>query len=70
MGWLLTVHILAQQHEIDQSYDVKSISQIVDYINLAAFNYHRGWFQSTGILTPLRSQDAKNVVSISFCFLN
>lgn len=59
--WLLTVHIMGKQHIIDQSYDMKSISMIVDYINLAAFGYHRSWFKSTGIFSPLRSDNEKNV---------
>ncbi|XP_014275744.1 probable chitinase 2 [Halyomorpha halys] len=61
LGWLLTVHIIAKRHVIDLGYDVKSISQIADYINLAAVEYHGPWDRSTGIMAPLKSINENNV---------
>ncbi|XP_014289753.1 probable chitinase 2 [Halyomorpha halys] len=63
-GWLLTVHIIAKRYVIDLGYNVRSISQIADYINLAAVEYHGPWDRSTGIMAPLRSENEGNVDSM------
>lgn len=60
-GWLLTAHIWAKRFLINISYDVKSISEIVDYINLAAMDYHRPRDGSSGIAAPLTSLNENNV---------
>ncbi|CAH1403766.1 unnamed protein product [Nezara viridula] len=60
-GWLLTVHITAKRSVINLGYDLRSISEIVDYINLSALEYHGPWDRTTGIMAPLRSNNENNV---------
>ncbi|XP_014273391.1 probable chitinase 2 [Halyomorpha halys] len=60
-GWILTVHIIAHRHRIYDGYDVKAISQVVDYINLAAVEYHGPWKKTTGIMAPLNSSNENSV---------
>ncbi|CAH1403768.1 unnamed protein product [Nezara viridula] len=62
-GWLLTVHIIAHRDKIRLGYDVKSISDAVDYINLAAVEYNGPWMRNTGIMAPLNSTDGNNVIA-------
>lgn len=61
-GWLLTVHILGKRHAMD-SYNIKAVSDTVDYINLAAYEYNGPSDRKTGIMAPLNSTNENNVVS-------
>lgn len=62
-SWVLTVHILAKRYVIDK-YNVKAVSDIVDYINLVAVEYSGPWERKTGIMAPLTSKNELNVVNI------
>lgn len=61
-GYLLTIHIRGQKYVVD-SYDIKAVSEIVDYINFATVEYHGPWEKIISPTTPLTSRDESNVVS-------
>lgn len=63
-GWLLTVHIIAHREKIRAGYDVKSISQIVDFINFPALEYHGPWDRTTGIMAPLDPKVGEGVTKM------
>lgn len=62
-GWLLTVHILAKRYIMD-GYNIRAISEHVDFINLAAVEYSGPWELTTGVIAPLRAKNELSVVSI------
>lgn len=64
---MLTIHVLGAKYVID-SYDIKAVSEIVDYINFAALDYHGPWEKRTAPSTPLTSSDESNVVSFLFMY--
>lgn len=67
-GWLMTAAVSAGKNAIDTAYDVTTMSLMLDFINVMAYDYHGGWEKSTGLNAPLfsRPNDSpyNNVVSI------
>lgn len=60
LGWLLTVHIVAKKYLINKSYDVKSMSNIVDYINLDTVGFYRTRDNRTEVVAPLKAENENN----------
>lgn len=60
---LLTAAFGAGKDTIDIAYDVKPLSQYLDYVHLMCYDYHGSWDQKTGANAPLHSSDVLNVVS-------
>ena len=71
-GWLITAAVSAGKSVIDTAYDVPTMSLMLDFINVMAYDYHGGWEKFTGLNAPLfsRSGDSpyNNVVSFKWFF--
>lgn len=68
-GYLLTVILSSVRDYINKGYDLPSIAQIVDWINLYAHAYYTPWDQKFGISSPLDSKEGANIVSRLLYFL-
>lgn len=60
-GFLLTVTVGSTPHHGETSYDILSISQCVDFINLMTYNLNGPWNPITGINSPLYSMNENNI---------
>lgn len=61
-GLLLTAAVSAGSVTVKSAYDVKDLSDNVDYINLMSYDFHGSWESNTGHNSPLfaRSEEEKN----------
>uniref|UniRef100_A0A224XR36 Putative catalytically inactive chitinase-like lectin n=1 Tax=Panstrongylus lignarius TaxID=156445 RepID=A0A224XR36_9HEMI len=58
---ILAVQLTGKRYVIDPGYDVRTISQSVDYINVMTYDYNGPWERKTGINAPLISENEFNV---------
>lgn len=70
-GYMMTAAVSAGKNAIDSAYDVPTMSQTLDFINVMAYDYHGGWEQKTGHNAPLYARadeigiaSYNNVVSV------
>ena len=54
-GYLLTIAVGAGKSTVDSAYDIKAISQSVDFINLMTYDVHGPWEKKTGANTPMKA---------------
>ncbi|GAB6032464.1 Chitinase 2, variant 2 [Chamberlinius hualienensis] len=52
-GYLLSAAVSAGKTNIDAAYDIPSISNYLDLINLMSYDYHGDWEPYTGLNAPL-----------------
>ncbi|KAK2718199.1 chitinase-3-like protein 1 [Artemia franciscana] len=52
-GLLLTCAVSPGEQVIDEAYDIPIVAELLDYINLMAYDYHGAWEQFTGHNAPL-----------------
>lgn len=58
---LLTSAIGAPPKIIDQAYDVKTLSNYLDFMHIMCYDYHGAWDKKVGPNSPLSSDDLLNV---------
>lgn len=58
-GWLMTAAVSAGKNAIDTAYDVPTMSQNLDFINVMAYDYHGGWERVTGLNAPLSARSSE-----------
>lgn len=47
-GYVLSAGVRAGKASIDISYDVKRLSQLLDFISVMSYDFHGGWENKTG----------------------
>lgn len=62
---ILTSAIGASPKIIDQAYDVKVLSNHLDFLHIMCYDYHGAWDKKVGANAPLSSDDLLNVVRLS-----
>lgn len=55
-GFLLTAAVSAGKATIDTAYDVPKVAEILDFINVMAYDFHGAWETTTGLNAPLYSR--------------
>lgn len=55
-GYLLTAAVSAGKYQIDGSYNVSSLANYLDWINLMAYDFHGPWETKTGHVAPFDQQ--------------
>ncbi|XP_073972533.1 probable chitinase 2 isoform X1 [Rhodnius prolixus] len=58
---ILTVLMTGKRYIVDPGYDVRTISQSVDYINVMSYDFNGPWERKTGVNAPLISENEFNV---------
>ena len=63
--YILSVAVGAGKPIIDRAYDVPSVSEYVDYINVMTYDFHGAWEHVTGHNAPLYPQSEQLTVSFA-----
>ncbi|KAI6174692.1 Acidic mammalian chitinase [Aphelenchoides bicaudatus] len=61
--FLVTAAVSAGISTIEQAYDLPSLKDAVDFLNVMTYDYHGSWNAETGINSPLNSGDDLNIKS-------
>ena len=64
-GYLLSAAVSAGKPTIDQAYDVRTLGQYLDFINVMSYDLHGHWDKKTGHHSALyqHSQDSSNYLN-------
>ncbi|KAK7791045.1 hypothetical protein R5R35_006847 [Gryllus longicercus] len=62
--WLLTSAIGASPDVIRSAYDLRSLSQHLDYLHIMSYDYHGAWEPVAGVNAPLRGQSDEDELSV------
>lgn len=63
---MLTSAIGASSKLIDDAYDIKLLSNYLDFLHIMCYDYHGAWDKKVGANAPLSSDDLLNIVRINF----
>lgn len=61
---MLTSAIAASPKVIDQAYEIKLLSNYLDFLHVMCYDYHGAWDKKVGPNAPISSDDLLNVVRI------
>lgn len=63
-GLLLTSAFGAAKFTIDQAYNIRALSKLLDFMHIMCYDYGGSWDKKVGANAPLTSTDPNNVLTI------
>lgn len=63
-GYVLSASVSGEKEKIDISYDVPTLSKYLNFISVAAYDFHGSWEKETGANAPLYPKSNANEIDL------